>query len=151
MGYILVPVPEELVDRVGAFLQRKTAEPQLDPPRPDDEPLARVVRLLDLPCRELLLFVVDASLNNRILTISDVAASLGWNEREVVGAMFQTNQALRAQGVVAAAMMAISATGSPPGDSSWSDRFMAMSQDFARRVASLDRVHGDDIANPSLG
>jgi len=147
LGDVMVPVPEELVASVGVFLNRKAAQPASpasDLPKSDDDSLARSIQALDEPCRKLLFLVGDAALNERVLTISDVAALLGWNEREVLGAMFQANYFLRVRGAAHLAMVTLVGPESPPAGDSLYDRVLAMPEQVARRVASIEQDDRDD-------
>jgi hypothetical protein len=110
MEYVMVPVPEELVDDVLGFLRWQTDFGSSAPPAPEvslgREELEAVVARLDDAARDLLLLVGNPAPDSD-LTLLGLAAVLASTPRELVGTVYELNLHLAEAGGLGA-MMTIS-------------------------------------------
>jgi hypothetical protein len=109
--YVMVPVPEELVEKVQFFLFWNVDAPKIG--QRSSDALKRLIPETNEVERELLVAVSEAMLRGEQVLLADAAATLGCSEYEVLGMMVDLNNRLRLRGGTGFMIMPIRA----PGDS----------------------------------
>jgi hypothetical protein len=89
MGYVLVPVPEELVPDVDQLLFQLRF--RADVPDFDETAMGEHILSLDEESRALLLEVAEAVAEDRPYVDADLAARLGITVRELMGLLTEVN------------------------------------------------------------
>lgn len=96
MGYVMVPVPEQLVPDVERFLRWNTV--RVDPGVFDAESAERFLEAIHEPARRLVLVVAEAAVEARLLTTGAAAEAIDTSELEVIGIMTLLNGAILGYG-----------------------------------------------------
>jgi hypothetical protein len=155
--YVMVPVPEELADKVLTLLSWKGRPPFVpvsgtgdDTQGPSDEaghdtspgggPIARAFAGLDDACRSLLAATSMAALNHDPLTVPQAARGAGINEREVAGTIVEVNNMIFSEGGPRIAVYLEGVEGRETPDFSWDSRQVTMDEPIARELAELAGV-----------
>jgi hypothetical protein len=90
MGYVMVPIPEELVVDVIAFMLREKARLGMEPW--DQPSMDQLFAEVDESARSLLAFVAREAMANRDLGEAEAAAAMQMNWREVYGVFRDLNE-----------------------------------------------------------
>lgn len=89
MPYVMVPVPEELVEDVMQFILRAIARASIEPW--DAESISRVFLDVDEGARSLLAFVARAAADGSDLDAAEAARKIQLTVREAMGIMNELN------------------------------------------------------------
>jgi hypothetical protein len=136
----MVPVPEELADDVGRFIQFTVSKAER--PVLDHAVVARAMATLDEPCRALLTVSANATAKAGEVTVSRLAALLQCSEREVLGTMLEVNHVMRLGG---AAVMLIPQNAPGTSGVDLSERMITMAENVAGAVVAAERLDPADI------
>jgi hypothetical protein len=147
VDYVMVPVPEELADKVLTYVSWKDAQSKAAPPTTegvDDaaaaEVLARVFPRLDDASRALLAVTADAALAGEELTIPVAARRAAVTAREAIGILLEVNGIVVNEGGPPLAFSGREVGSSAPG-SPWDSHVIVVSGVIAGPLADLARVH----------
>ena len=105
--YVMVPVPEELVEKVQFFLSWNVHAPKIG--QRSSDALKRLIPETNEVERELLVAVSEAILRGEQVLLADAAATVGCSEYEVLGMMVDLNSRLRLRGGTGFMIMPIKA------------------------------------------
>jgi hypothetical protein len=152
--YVMVPVPEDLVGPVLAFLAWKGPP---GPERPsnagsdpqqasgvaeagtegDRGPIARTFEAIDAPARRLLAAVAAASLDQQPLTLPEAARRAGITTREALGAILQANMLITGEGGPPMPVAVAGLEGASTSNLAWESSVVTLQEPVAREVAEL--------------
>jgi hypothetical protein len=136
MEYVMVPVPEEIVDEVRAFLAWDVRGNADAPDNP--EAIIELYESSGAVARTVLSTVATAALDGFRLPLPDVADTAGVNIHELIGLITDMNYHLReAGGPMAVIMMRPDHRPQPVGVTDWEHRVMHMADDVAKRIVAL--------------
>jgi hypothetical protein len=136
MEYVMVPVPEEIVDEVRAFLAWDVSGNTATPDNP--EAIVGIYESSDAVVRAVLSTVAAASLDGFRPPLREVAETAGVNIHELIGVLADMNHRLRdAGGPMAAIMMRPDHRPRPDGVTEWEHRVMHMPDPLAKLVVDL--------------
>lgn len=93
MPYVMVPVPEEHVEEVMAFILREVARANLQPW--DSEAISTLFHAVDEASRSLLAYVARASMAGTDISEAQAADMVQLSAREVAGIMRDLNETAR--------------------------------------------------------
>jgi hypothetical protein len=145
--YVMVPVPEELAEKVLGFVSWKDAQSNAGPggEGPADEgsdqgeAIARAFVRLDDPSRALLAVAATAALEEEELSIPRAARRAGVTTREALGVLMEVNNVIVAEGGPPIGF-AVKNDGGPAADEfTWDAHIVMMPEALARPVAELAR------------
>jgi hypothetical protein len=146
VDYVMVPVPEELADRVLTFVRWKEAEAKAGPPAAESldaadaaEVMARVFARLDDASRTLLAVTADAALEAEELTLPEAARRAGVSAREAIGILLEVNGIVVSEGGPPLAFSGRD-TGSSAQGSPWDAHVIAVSGAIAGPLSDLARA-----------
>ena len=160
MDYVMVPVPEELAEKVLTYVswkgppsavtkqdadndaQRTSDQP--DAGDSDDRPLGRVVARLDAASRRLLTIAATAALDQEPLTVAEAARRVGLGVREVLGIIVEVNTLLVAEGEAPIAANVTAREGVDSGEFSWDTRVVVMPEPVAQDLVGLTQTVHDE-------
>jgi hypothetical protein len=146
VDYVMVPVPEELADKVLTYVTWMDAQAKAEPPMTDDfdaaaaaEVLARVFVRLDDASRALLAVSADAALAGEELTIPEAARRAGVTAREAIGILLEVNGIVVNEGGPPLAFSGRE-VGSSTAGSPWDSHVIVVSPAIAGPLADLARA-----------
>jgi hypothetical protein len=157
VDYVMVPVPEELAEKVLSYVSWKGPpgvgasrqaddEPDVatDAPAPvgDSEPIARAFARLDDGGRALAAVIASAALDHEELTIPEAARRAGVTTREAVGAIVELVNFVANEGGPPMAAVIKEAEGANGDEFSWDARVVMVSEPVAHPLAEAARTHG---------
>jgi hypothetical protein len=93
MPYVMIPVPEELVEEVMQFILRTIARNAIEPW--DEESITEIFHEIDEASRSLLAFVARGSVDGAELDAADAARKIQLTVREASGIMNELNTLTR--------------------------------------------------------
>jgi hypothetical protein len=105
--YVMVPVPEELVEEVEFFLSWNVQAPKIG--QRSSDALKRLIPETNEVERELLVTVGEAILRGEQVLLADAAATVGCSEYEVLGMIVDLNNRLQLRGGTGYMLMPIRA------------------------------------------
>jgi hypothetical protein len=142
VDYVMVPVPEELADKVLAYVSWKDAQAKAEPAMTeglDAAVLARVFARLDDASRALLAVAADAALAGEELTIPEAARRADVTAREAIGILLEVNGVVVNEGGPPLAFSGREVGSSAPG-SPWDSHVIVVSGAIAGPLADLARA-----------
>lgn len=146
MDYVMVPVPEELADKVLAYVSWKDAQAKAEPAMTEGldaaaaaEVLARVFARLDDASRSLLAVAADSALAGEELTIPEAARRADVTAREAIGILLEVNGIVVNEGGPPLAFSGRDVGSSAPG-SPWDSHVIVVSGAIARPLADMARA-----------
>jgi hypothetical protein len=147
VDYVMVPVPEELADKVLTYVSWKDAQAKAEPPMAEDldaaataEVLARVFERRDEASRALLAVTADAALAGEEITIPEAARRADVTAREAIGILLEVNGVVVNEGGPPLAFSGRDVGSSAPG-SPWDSHVIVVSAVIAGPMADLARAH----------
>jgi hypothetical protein len=129
MNYVEVPVPDDLVDKVAAFLRAKQRPAQ---PPSDPDAVGRVYRGLERSLRRMLDLIATDRRHGEFTTVPLLAERLSASPREVVGMMLEINSAMTVAGGPSYTLFPMEV----PGSDAVTDRMLIMAEDVANAIFS---------------
>jgi hypothetical protein len=143
--YVMVPVPEELADRVLTYVSWKETQAKPGPPADqaadDGGAMAQAFERLDAAGRALVGVIAAAALEAEELTIPEAAARAGVTAREAVGLLLEVNSVVAREGGPPLAFGGKDLGGSGD-DFTWDTHMVSISKDVAGPLLELARSHG---------
>jgi hypothetical protein len=159
VDYVMVPVPEELADKVLTYVSLKGAPPwgrateaggDAQPRSATDDtdsdergPIARAFDRLDDAGRNLGAVVAVASLAHEEPIVPEVARRAGLSTREALGTILELNNVIQTEGGPPIALAVKGVEGVEDPGFTWDTRAVVMLEPVARSFAELA---GIDIA-----
>jgi hypothetical protein len=147
VDYVMVPIPEELADRVLAFVSWKEAEAKAGPPAAEGldavdaaDVMARVFARLDDPSRALLTVTAEAALEAEELTLPEAARRAGVSTREAIGILLEVNGIVVSEGGPPLAFSGRD-SGASAYESPWDSHVIVVSGPIAGVLSDLARAH----------
>ena len=147
MDYVMVPVPEELADRVLAFVNWKEAEAKAGPQAPDGldagdsaDVMARVFARLDHTSRALLSVTAEAALDAEELSLPEAARRVGISAREAIGILLEVNGIVVSEGGPPLAFSGRD-SGASADESPWDSHVIVVSGAIAGALSDLARAY----------
>jgi hypothetical protein len=153
VDYVMVPVPEELADKVLTYVSLKGStrwgrapEPSGDAPPPpvtaDSDrdqrgPIARAFDRLDEASRNLGAVVAAASLAHEEPIVPEVARRAGLSTREALGTILELNNVIQTEGGPPIALAVKGVEGVEDPGFTWDSRAVVMLEPVAQSFAEL--------------
>jgi hypothetical protein len=140
--YVMVPVPEELADKVLTYVSWRDAQAKAGPPAdegpPNGEAITRVFGRLDDPSRALLAVVAIAAVEGEELGVPDAARRAGVTAREALGILLEVNNILVGQGAPPISFGGRD-VGAPAGEFTWEAWTIVMPEAIGAPILELAR------------
>ena len=153
----MIPVPEELADRVVAYVSWKrsphdtgnagAASPPQQPATEgaeeagdDGGPVAQTFASLDDSGRKLLAIIAAASLEQDLRSVPDAAARAGMGAREAVGATTEVNKLIADRGGPPIAIAVVVRESVRSAGFNWENHAFLMRESVAQEIAKLAGV-----------
>jgi hypothetical protein len=141
--YVMVPVPEELAQKVLGFVTWKDAQANAGPPASgapgagdDGEAIARAFARLDDVSRALVAVVAGATLEAEQLSIPEAARRAGVTTREALGILLEVNNVIASEGGPPLPFGGKD-LGESEGEFTWDSHVVVMPPALARPIADL--------------
>jgi hypothetical protein len=154
--YVMVPVPEDLVEPVLAFIAWKgpprverspeaasDAHLAVEPDAGTDAeggPIGRTFEVVDRPTRNLLAAIAAASLDQQPLTLPEAAQRAGITTREALGAILQVNMLIAGEGGPAMPVAVTGLEGASATNLAWDSSVVTLQEPVAREVVELAAI-----------
>ena len=144
MEYVMVPVPEELADRVLSYVTWKVAEGKagsaVGEQPVDGEAMARAFARLDNPSRALVVAIAAAALEAEELSVPEAAMRAGVSTREALGILLEVNSVIASEGGPPLGFGGRD-LGRSAGEFTWDSHVVVMAQAIAGPIVDLARSH----------
>jgi hypothetical protein len=145
--YVMVPVPEELTQKVLSYINWKDAQAKTASAGPKGaatdenphEPIARAFARLDGASRALVSVVAAATLEKEHLTIPEAAKRAGMTTREALGVLLEVNNVIACEGGPPLPFGGRDQGGSTAGEFTWDTHMVVMSEAVAGPILDLAR------------
>jgi hypothetical protein len=152
--YVMVPIPEDLIEPVLAFITwkgpphpGKTSEARDDPQQAsrlaeaategNRGPVARTFEAIDAPVRRLLAAVAAASLDQQPLRLPEAARRAGITTREALGAILQANMLITGEGGPPMSVAVSGLENASASNPAWESSVVTLQEPVAREVVEL--------------
>lgn len=129
--YVMVPVPEEIVDEVETFVRRLAAADAAAKAQGDLAVLARELGNLDQDFQTVLTKVAHATVGGRLVSLGELAELLGCSVREVLGLSIEVTSVVSRLGGPSVVVMP---GASPSGSTTTADYILSMHPAVARAI-----------------
>jgi hypothetical protein len=157
VDYVMVPVPEELAEKVLRYVTWM-GRPSLSSttnaedggsgvsgtgdadPTSGGRSIARALATLDDASRSLFAHISSAALDHDPLTVPEAARQAGLSQREVAGTIVEFNALIASEGGPGLTVFLTGLVGDESPDFTWGDSHIMMSEANARAVAELVRA-----------
>jgi hypothetical protein len=142
--YVMVPVPEELADKVLTYVRWKEAQASGTVPageRQDQgDAMARAFARLDESGRAMVTVIAAAMLEGDGLSVPEAARRTGVSAREAVAILLEVNNVMASEG---GPPLGLGGTelGASAGASLWDSHTVTMDETIAGTVVDLARSH----------
>ena len=155
--YVMVPVPEELAERVLRFVEYRRQYARAEERQAeaaanraaasDDDPnepvMARVYRTLDPGAAALLAVVSRAALRDGRISVTEAARMMNVSEREVLGTMLELNYFIVEHGGPQLAVLTQAGETRAPDASFFDDQFLITRAEIAEPVVAVAGLEDD--------
>ncbi|MFP5256347.1 MAG: hypothetical protein ACLGI8_10920 [Acidimicrobiia bacterium] len=148
MPYVMVPVPEEHVEEVMAFILREVARANLQPW--DAEAIATLFYEVDEASRSLLAYAARASMAGTDISEAQAADMLQLSTREVAGIMRDLNETAR-EASRPTLLGTRTVTETLPNGRTTEKRVLWMNSEVAPLVREAERKELADLPQPLEG
>ena len=147
MEYVMVPVPEELAEKVLTYVSWKNAEAKAratPDERPDDgEAMARAFARLDEVSRALITVIAAAALEAEELSVPEAARRAGVSTREALGILLEANSVIAGEGGPPLGFSGRDLGGSAD-EFTWDSHLVVMAEAIAGPILDLARSYESD-------
>jgi hypothetical protein len=153
----MVPVPEELAERVLRFVDYRRQYTRVEARQaeaaanrevasdddPDQPVMARIYRTLDPGAAALLAVVSRAAFSGGSISVTEASRMMNVSEREVLGTMLELNYFIVEHGGPQLAVLTQAAETHSPDASFWDEQFLVTRAEIAEPVVAVAGLEDD--------